>query len=71
MKTILLLLCVIFASCTVNRYLPNPTIINVTPAGTIVTFPNRIDNYIIIDTAKVKDSRGYRINVVSIELKRN
>ena len=72
MKTILLLLCLtLFASCTINRYLPNPTTTIVTPAGTFVTFSTRTGNWIIIDTAKTMDPFGYRITVVPIKLKRN
>lgn len=69
MKTILLILCLLcLASCTVNRYLPQPNTVKVTNSGTFVTFSNRPGNWIITDTSKVKDSFGYRINVVSVNL---
>lgn len=72
MKIILLLLCLsCLASCTINRYLPAPTTTVVTSSGTFVTFTNRAGNWLITDTSKVRDTFGYRINVVSVELKRN
>lgn len=72
MKTILLLLCLsCFASCTINRYLPQPSTTIVTSAGTFVTFTNRTGNWLIIDTAKQMDPNGFRITVVPVQIKRN